>query len=254
LMGGRISLQSEIGAGTCFHFSLPLPDAERPSARTNAIATVLHLEQGQHVRALVVDDMAENRDVLATMLTLVGCDVVLAEHGRQAVEVVRVSRPQIVFLDMRMPEFDGVAAARRMIEELGSAAPKIIATSASVLAHERERYLQAGCDDFVAKPFRAERIYGCLRQWLGVEFAIAPADSDSDEATLDLRQLTLPEDLAVRLAMAAELHSATVLKSCLLEVEKLGPAGERLASHLRTFLASYDMKTIQRLLAQIPVA
>jgi CheY-like chemotaxis protein len=207
------------------------------------------------VRALVVDDIAENRDVLATMLTLVGCEVVLAEHGRQAVEVVRVSRPQIVFLDMRMPEFDGVEAARCIVQEFGAAAPKIIATSASALTHERERYFQAGCDDFVAKPFRIERIYGCLSQWLGVKFEHAPPPAEAgEEETLDLRQLALPEDLAARLAMAAELHSATVLKSCLAEVEKLGPAGERVARHLRTFLASYDMKTIQRLVAQIPIA
>jgi hypothetical protein len=53
--------------------------------------------------------------------------------------------------------------------------------------------------------------------------------------------------------MAAELHSATVLKTCLAEVELLGPAGQRLAAHLRQFLASYDMETIQKLLAQIPV-
>ena len=139
---------------------------------------------------------------------------------------------------------------------MGPTAPKIIATSASALTHERDRYLQAGCDDFVAKPFRTERIYGCLRQWLGVEFehAAARRRRRSSEDTLDLRQLTLPEDLAARLTMAAELHSATVLKSCLLEVETLGPAGERVAAHLRTFLASYDMKTIQRLVAQIPVA
>ena len=54
--------------------------------------------------------------------------------------------------------------------------------------------------------------------------------------------------------MAAELHSATVLKVCLAEMEILGPAGERVAGHLRTFLASYDMKAIQHLVAQIPVA
>ena len=134
--------------------------------------------------------------------------------------------------------------------------PRIIATSASALTHERDRYLNAGCDDFMAKPFRAERVYGCLRQWLGVEFEqMPPATGGVDRSTtLDLRQLTLPEDLAARMTMAAELHSATVLKSCLLEVETLGPAGERVASHLRTFLASYDMKTIQRLVAQIPVA
>jgi CheY-like chemotaxis protein len=197
----------------------------------------------------------ENREVLATMLTLIGCEVVLAEHGRQALEVVRVSRPQIVFMDMRMPQLDGIEATRRIIEEFGATGVRVVATSASALAHEREMYLKAGCDDFVAKPFRAERIYGVLGQLLNVRFSYKQRRSEeSAEETIDLRQVTLPEDLAARLSMAAELHSATVLKACLLEMEKVSPAGERLARHLRSFLASYDMKTIQRLVSQIPVA
>ncbi len=256
LMGGQLAVKAAPERGTCFSFTLPLPPATRPALHSHEpTGDILRLSAGQHVRALVVDDIAENRHVLATMLTMVGCEVVLAEHGRQAVEVVRVSRPHIIFLDMRMPEFDGVAAARQIAETFGPAAPKIIATSASALTHERDQSLQAGCDDFVAKPFRTERIYGCLRQWLDITFDYAPAPSGCGrEETIDLRQLTLPEDLAARLAMAAELHSATVLKQCLAEVEKLGPAGGRVAGHLRTFLASYDMKTIQRLVAQIPVA
>ena len=58
----------------------------------------------------------------------------------------------------------------------------------------------------------------------------------------------------MRLMMAAELHSATVLKQCLREVEQTGPSGQRLAEHLRQFMASYDMETIQKIIAQIPVA
>jgi CheY-like chemotaxis protein len=231
-----------------------LPAVSRQPA-VGRTGEVIRLAAGQHVRVLVVDDIAENRDLLAMMLKLVGCEVVLAEHGRQALEVIRVSQPQIVFLDMRMPEFDGVAVARQIVAEFGQAAPKIVATSASALTHERERYLQAGCDDFVAKPFRAERIYGCLCQLLGVSFDYDQRETDrGDEPAIDLSELTLPEDLAARLAMAAELHSATVLKTCLGEMELLGSAGERVAGHLRTFLASYDMKAIQHLVAQIPVA
>ena len=253
LMGGQLEVRSEPGCGSCFSFSLPLPSAsQQPAAQP--LGDVIHLATGQTVRALAVDDIAENRDVLAMMLKHVGCEVLLAEHGRQALEVVQISRPQIVFLDMRMPEFGGIDVARRIIEELGVAAPRIVATSASALTHERERYVEAGCDDFVAKPFRTERIYGCLSKLPGVSFDREPLTTSGDEQTLDLRQLTLPEDLAARLAMAAELHSATVLKSCLAEMEKLGPAGERVAGHLRTFLASYDMKTIQHIVAQIPVA
>ncbi|WP_075088008.1 response regulator [Verrucomicrobium spinosum] len=172
----------------------------------------------------MVDDIAENREVLATLLTLVGCEVVLAENGRQAIEVVRVSRPQIVFMDMRMPELDGIEATRRLVEEFGSMGLKIVATSASALAHEREAYLKTGCDDFVAKPFRAERIYGCIETLLDVKFEYEPLPEGpaSGEESVDLRQVSLPEELATRLTMAAELHSATVLKGCLVELEQLG--------------------------------
>ena len=255
IMGGTLGVRSEPGQGSCFELKLKLSAVARAGPLTaGGQGETTHLAPGHHVRALVVDDIAENREVLATLLTLVGCEVVLAEHGRQAVEVVRVSRPQIVFMDMRMPNLDGIAATRRIIEEFGGTGLKIVATSASALAHQREQYLKAGCDDFVAKPFRAERIYGCLRHLLGVSFEYKEkAGMPLAEHTIDLGQIALPDDLAARLTMAAELHSATVLKGCLAEMEKLGPAGERLARHLRGFLSSYDMKTIQRLVAQIPV-
>ncbi|MDB6074417.1 MAG: hypothetical protein JWO89_2057, partial [Verrucomicrobiaceae bacterium] len=247
IMGGRLVVRSQPGQGSCFELRLTLPTVlHAKQLLGNPPSETEHLATGHHVRALVVDDIAENREVLATLLTLVGCEVVLAEHGRQAIEVVRVSRPQIVFMDMRMPDLDGIAATRRIVDEFGGTGLKVVATSASALVHQREQYMKAGCDDFVAKPFRAERIYGCLRHLLGVSFDYKQRVPQSAEDTIDLRQISLPEDLAARLTMAAELHSATVLKSCLAEMEKLGPAGDRLARHLRTFLASYDMKTIQR--------
>jgi signal transduction histidine kinase/CheY-like chemotaxis protein len=255
LMGGVLEVRSTPGQGALFSFSLQLPATSRYNEVNRAPQReIAGLAEGFRVRALVVDDIPENREVLAIMLTAIGCEVILAEHGLQAVEAVRVSRPDIVFLDMRLPEIDGIEATRRILNEFGSGSIKIVATSASALTHEREQYLKAGCDEFIAKPFRTERIYGCLEYLLGVEFNYTAEAGDHDSlATIDLGQVILTEDLAARLTMAAELHSATVLKSCLEELEQLGAAGARLAKHLRGFLASYDMETIQRILAQIPV-
>ncbi len=254
ILGGELAVTSELGKGSVFHVTLTLPAASDPAVRRSGGRDTLKLAHGQQVRALVVDDIAENRDVLATLLTLVGCEVVLAEHGRQAVEVVGVSKPQIVFMDIRMPDFCGIEATRQIVRDYGATGIKIVATSASAMSHERERCVQAGCDDFVAKPFHAERIYETLRSLLGVEFIYQERPETSEFAHIDLSSLTLPEDLSSRMAMAAELHSATVLKSCFLELEALGSTGQRLAQHLRTLLASYDMKTIQRILAQIPIS
>ncbi len=252
IMGGAMDLESTPGKGSCFAFTLQLP-AGLPEGHPDrpAVRRVRRLAEGHRVRALVVDDIRENREVLAAMLNRIGGDVVLAEHGRQALEVVKVSRPDVVFLDMRLPEVDGMEAARQILADSACGGPKVVATSASALTHERESFLQAGCDDFVAKPFRAERIYDCLHQLLGVEFEYEAPPEEVETGALDLAQLVLPADLADRLSVAAELHSSTVLKTCLEEMKALGPTEARLAQHLRGFLSSYDMKTIQRIVAQI---
>jgi signal transduction histidine kinase/CheY-like chemotaxis protein len=255
LMGGDLSVRSELAKGSSFTCIVPLSPATRAGLLSkNRVREVERLADGCEVRALVVDDIRENREVLARMLTMIGCDVGLAENARQAKEVVEVSRPDIVFLDIRGPGGDDIEAARDMTAEFRAMAPKIVATSASVLRHERERYAEAGCDDFLAKPFRASRVYACLHDLLGVEYVYRPEPRDSAAVeAVDLRAVVLPESLATRLVMAAELHSATVLKQCLVELGEISPAAQRLAEHLRGFLASYDMETIQRITAQLTV-
>ncbi len=256
LMEGNLTVTSEPGKGSVFTATVRLAPATgtRLEPAGHSPGRVRHLAAGTSLRVLVVDDIAENRGVLSAMLSQIGCEIVLAGNAEQAAEVSRVSRPQIVFMDIRSPANNGVGAARNWIAEFLPAGLKIIATSASALDRDREECLMAGCDDFVAKPFRAERIYECLRHVAGVEFEYeAPAECPAS-GTFDLGQITLPQELATRLTVAAELHSATVLKNCLADVENLGPAGAQLARHLRGFLASYDMKSIQRLIAQIPVA
>jgi len=256
LMNGHLDVSSEVGKGSIFTAIVPLVSADsHVEPVRNSIRRVSKLATGSSVRALVVDDIAENRSVLSAMLTQIGCEVVLAGNARQALEVIRVSRPQIVFMDIRSPGLDGMEPVRGLIEEFSQTGLKIIGTSASALAQDREECLKVGCDDFVAKPFRADRIYECLLYLPGVELTYLEPEADINPSiTFDLGQITLPQELATRLTVAAELHSATVLKNCLVDVEDLGPAGEQLARHLRGFLSSYDMKSIQRLIAQIPVA
>src|SRR5262249_8985209 len=123
------------------------------------------------------------RLLLASLLRTVGFEVEEAANGREAVERSAAFAPRVVFMDMRMPVLDGLAATREIRErERTSRGPRcaIVAQSASALAHESREYLASGCDDFLSKPFREEDLFERLGRWAGVRFVhegAAPAAS-----------------------------------------------------------------------------
>jgi signal transduction histidine kinase/ligand-binding sensor domain-containing protein/CheY-like chemotaxis protein len=172
LMGGKLSLESELGVGSRFFFTLPLKPATikipSPSERTER--KVVRLAEGYHVKALVADDVQENRDVLTSILSDIGVEVVTAEDGQAALEMVRSGKPDVVFMDIWMPVMNGKEAAQHILDEFAYNRPKIVAISASALSHEREEYLSIGFDAFIAKPFLSDQIYDCLRSLLHIEY------------------------------------------------------------------------------------
>jgi CheY-like chemotaxis protein len=105
LMGGRLCLDSTPGQGSRFWFTVPLQPATSGVSQPPIAAArrIVHLAPGQRVKAVVADDVTENRDVLSLILCAIGVDVCTAQHGRHAIEVSRAVRPDIVFMDIRMP-------------------------------------------------------------------------------------------------------------------------------------------------------
>ncbi len=249
LLGGKLELKSERGTGSRFFFTIPLGESLM-AAEENA-PHVVQLAVGCSVRALVVDDNLQNREVLGRMLTSVGCEVFYATDGASSLASVREQRPEIVFLDLLLPGMSGAETARKICAEFGNAVPKLIAHTASSLAAHRDEALAAGCLEFITKPFECEQLYTCLERQLGVKFQRAAAVIDEVNSDTPLERVTLPEELCARLMVAAELHSTTALKACLQELRLLGPETQQLAGRIRQFMRSYDMNGIQHLLAQV---
>ena len=254
LMGGELSLESEVGVGSRFFFTLPLPPAESDVIdQASRYSGVTHLAEGYNIKALIADDTKVNRDVLSKMLTDIGVEVMEAENGQQALEMVRASRPKIVFMDIRMPVMDGIEATRRLFDEFGNDRLKIVAISASALRHEEEEYFQAGFDDFIGKPFRFERLCECLANVLSVEYEYAETASDKSEETpkIDFMKVSLPKELLSRLKDAAELYNVTRLERHLGEVELLGDEAILLAEHLRALSQNNEIDRIIEILGEI---
>jgi signal transduction histidine kinase len=176
LMGGDITVQSEVGCGSVFTFDITVPAAEPAEAARpdeDGHLKVLRLAPDQPAyRVLVVDDMVDNRHLLVRLLERVGFTVREASNGQQAVEVWEQWFPHLIWMDIRMPVMDGYEATR-CIKSRAAAAGKstaIVALSASAFEEEQSRILAAGCDGFVGKPFRDTDIFEHMARFLGVRY------------------------------------------------------------------------------------
>jgi len=250
LMGGELRLQSEPSQGSRFWFSIPLAHAHDPAIRPAPPTRIRRLAPGCQVKALIVDDVLENRDVLAALLRDVGCEVTVAESGFRAMEMMREERPDVVFMDMRMPELDGLETTRRLLLEFGRKHTRFIACSASALTHEQQRYLAGGFDAFLAKPFRLEQICERLERLTAVRFdrVVTPERAHGVQDPTPQSPLKVPKDLHERMVRAAENYSTTELKRCLIELEQLGKGERELATTLRDFLQSFNLEAILNIL------
>ena len=253
LMGGHLQVSSMPLAGARFSFAVPLTSVstEKTVADTESWHRVSRLAPDCSVHALVVDDAAENRDILARILQRVGVDVRQATSGRHALDQLTDGMPDIVFLDIRMPDLSGQETMDRMVEAHGRAGMKFVAVSASALAHERSGYLHAGFDAFIDKPVRMARVYACLSELLGVEYIFGPEPEAATHGTSGPAGVVLPAPLYESLRDAVLGHNVTMLRRHLVEMETLGEAESRLAGYLRELSRKYDMKPVLAALDEI---
>jgi two-component system, sensor histidine kinase and response regulator len=179
-MGGQISVESQIGVGSTFYFVIGLRPQVKPIVPINR--AVLRLTPQQRAwRILVADDAPVNRKLLVMMLQSLGFTVAEAENGREAIDRWRNWQPDLVLMDMQMPLIDGYEATRQIRRIVAATAPDrpiadspvIIAVTASAFEEERQATLQAGCDDFISKPFKKEDICAIVAQHLAVQFDYA---------------------------------------------------------------------------------
>lgn len=177
LMGGEISVSSVPGLGSCFEFSLPTGSLENVSIIENPSETSLDLQSDAMVevyeskslvaKVLLAEDGADNRRLISFHLSKAGCEVTTAENGKIAFEKAtsadRNGQPfDIIFMDMQMPVMDGYQSASKL-REAGYQGP-ICALTAHAMTGDREKCINAGCDDYLTKPIDVEKLVATVRK------------------------------------------------------------------------------------------
>jgi len=117
-------------------------------------------------RILYVEDNFQNKRLVRKILTARGFDVLEADDGLTAVEVATKERPDLILMDISLPGIDGVEATQRIKASDGTAHIPIIALTANAMRGDRERFIAAGCDDYLPKPISTSELVSMIGEHL----------------------------------------------------------------------------------------
>jgi two-component system, cell cycle response regulator DivK len=117
-------------------------------------------------KVLLVEDNEMNRDMLSRRLTRRGFEVVFAADGQQGVDLARSEKPDIILMDMSLPLMDGWEATRRIKADGTMRRIPVIGLTAHAMSGDREKAIEAGCDDYDSKPVEIDRLLGKINRLL----------------------------------------------------------------------------------------
>ena len=252
-MGGKLQVESTPGEGSRFFFALPLKraaeDAPEVASEGGLPPFDARLAPHHHLTALVVDDSTVSRRILAKLLESAGVDVITATGGLEGIELARRQHPDVIFMDVKMPDLDGFSATRRLADDGTTAHIPVIAVTASAFGDTRQAATDAGCVAYLPKPVRAEALFDVLRTHLHVEFVrdAGPAP-DGD---VRLRNASRQLGLAARLREAVEVGGVTDLEAIAEELKSGDETEVALSGQLARLVTAFDFAGVRQLAATL---
>ena len=170
-LGGTISVESEVGKGSTFHFVMPFEGTiggldQTKTASTTSVRTIRISERSDDAKMkkiLVAEDEDSNYELVKIVLQK-RYRLLRAHNGIEAVTINEDEKPDMILMDIRMPEMNGLDATR-IIKEVSSDTP-VVALSAYAFEENIREAKAAGCDDFLAKPFKVENLIEVVRKYL----------------------------------------------------------------------------------------
>ncbi|CAG1023117.1 two-component system, sensor histidine kinase and response regulator [Patescibacteria group bacterium] len=249
LMGGKITLISREGEGSTFKIALPVTLTDDTDiVIEETLPPVKSLAPHQPIwRLLVVDDNADNRLLLVTILTNIGLQVQEAENGLQAVELFEQWHPHLIWMDMRMPVMDGYQATAKIRQLPNGNTVKIVAITASAFREQHDDIINSGCDAIVHKPFQSADIFNLLHRLLNMQFIYGTTNTPNIAISkYALEQLhTLPLTLREQLHEATEKLDTEEIESI---IQKIHPINPDIAEALQQLANKFEFEKMINLI------
>ncbi|SDL03643.1 PAS domain S-box-containing protein [Catalinimonas alkaloidigena] len=184
LMNGDIGVKSEKGKGSTFWFTFQTREVEAAQvpSRDSEHAVAVRYQFLEPPRVLLVDDNPINRKVASEILRKAGCDVVTASNGAEALATVGNDSFELIFMDIQMPDMDGVTAMKKLREQ-HKQLPPIIAMTAYSMQGDEDKFIQSGMDDYLSKPIKPETLVMMVKEWVKKPTKVLKGPAEAPEAS-----------------------------------------------------------------------
>jgi signal transduction histidine kinase/DNA-binding response OmpR family regulator len=247
LMGGKIQVESQLGVGSEFFFTVDLLLATDWIQQQTSEAGNIVGYAGEQRRILIVDDRWENRSVIVNLLEPLGFAVIEAENGQDGLDKMQENIPDLVITDLQMPIMDGFEMLKQLRNDPNLKHLKVLVSSASVAQLDQQMSLTAGGDDFLAKPVNTQDLFNALAHHLQLTWnyeKVTPTIVNSSEIIAPP-----PTDLQILLELAQEGR----LKKLMEVAEQIGQRDDcyhPFTQQILTLAKKFQSEKIEQLIQQ----
>ncbi len=251
LMGGKINIQSKVGKGSIFIFSINVKSTTANKIKKDDKRRVKSiLNRDKKYKILIVEDQKENMLLLKSLLIPIGFKVYEAVNGIDGIKKFIKIKPDFIWMDMRMPIMDGYDATKKIRELPNGDKVIIVALTASAFEDQKSKMLEAGCNKLIHKPYRPAEIFATMAKYLNIEYEYETKEikENKNSEKLKIKDInSIPNSLKEGLIKdLIDLNTENIV----FKIEIIAKINSKLAEIMLKFINNYEHDKLLKILEE----